>query len=294
MHRTPTGKRIELTERDFEIFKLLDQYRYLPSTYIHAFVGGASVTRFKERLGHLYHESGHLDRPRKQWEFANARHRPAVYEIGASAVEALREHGVTGRDKRSFLSGVAHRQFLHSLMICQVLASLELGVRANPKLRFIAWPEILARAPEQTRVSANPIRIPLPSNGYLVPDGLFGLEYDVDDKKAYRFFALEADRGTTPVARSNGTQTSYMGKLASYQEIVGGQLYKRHWGISNFFLLTVMTNETRLAEAMRRFSEGGGSPLFLFKATGSLRSPEPQLLSEAWKRAGMPALAIDA
>ncbi len=28
------------TERDIEIFKLLVRYRYLPSDYIHAFVGG--------------------------------------------------------------------------------------------------------------------------------------------------------------------------------------------------------------------------------------------------------------
>ena len=28
------------TERDIEIFKLLVRYRYLPSDYIHAFIGG--------------------------------------------------------------------------------------------------------------------------------------------------------------------------------------------------------------------------------------------------------------
>ena len=73
MRRTRTGKRIELTQRDIDIFKLLRQYRYLRSTYIHAFVGGASETRFKERLGNLFHE-GYLDRPSQQWEL---RQRPA-------------------------------------------------------------------------------------------------------------------------------------------------------------------------------------------------------------------------
>jgi hypothetical protein len=55
MYRKSTGKRIELTERDIEIFKLLARYRYLRSTYyIHAFVGG-NRTKLIERLGHLYH-----------------------------------------------------------------------------------------------------------------------------------------------------------------------------------------------------------------------------------------------
>ena len=44
MRRTGTGRRIELTARDVEIFKLLGRYRYLRSTYIHAFVGGAFET----------------------------------------------------------------------------------------------------------------------------------------------------------------------------------------------------------------------------------------------------------
>ena len=77
MRRTQTGKRLELSARDIEIFKLLQRYRYLHSTYIHAFVGGASATRFRERLGDLFHE-GYLDRPAQQWEFADDR----LIEVG--------------------------------------------------------------------------------------------------------------------------------------------------------------------------------------------------------------------
>src|SRR5258707_11154434 len=94
MRRTRTGKRLELTPRDIEIFKLLERYRYLRSTFIHAFVGGASETRFKERLGDLYHEGGYLDRPREQWEFANSRYMPAVYENCHAARQMLRDYGL--------------------------------------------------------------------------------------------------------------------------------------------------------------------------------------------------------
>ncbi|MEI9933134.1 MAG: hypothetical protein WDM89_22040 [Rhizomicrobium sp.] len=89
MRRTSVDKRIELTARDLEIFRMLARYRYLPSTYIHAFVGGASRTRFKERLGDLFHE-GFLDRPERQWETADCRHRPVIHELGAGAKSLTR------------------------------------------------------------------------------------------------------------------------------------------------------------------------------------------------------------
>ena len=293
MRRTRTGKRIELTSRDIEIFKLLGRYRYLRSTYIHAFVGGASETRFKERLGDLFHE-GYLDRPSQQWEFANARYMPVVHECGRAAVQALRVDGLALEGANTLLADSPHRQFLHSLMICEVLASLELGVRANPALRLIGWPEILGRAPETT--SPTPFRIPVPSGGYLVPDGLFGIEYGSGEAKTYRFFALEADRGTMPVARSGTGQSSYLAKLASYQKIIGGRIFKPHLGVPNLLVLTLTTSTPRLHEIVRRFEEHSGDrAAFLFKSVDAaeLKGPAPQLLSEPWQRSGLPPLAID-
>src|SRR3984885_6638398 len=103
MRRTRTGKRLELTERDIQIFQLLGKYRYLRSTYIHAFVGGASQTRFKERLGDLFHE-GYLDRPDRQWGFAGARHMPVVHECGPGAEQALRASGMAPAEANTFLA----------------------------------------------------------------------------------------------------------------------------------------------------------------------------------------------
>ena len=98
MRRKRTGKRIELSERDIEIFRLLDRYRYLRSNFLYAFVGGASETRFKERLGDLYHEGGYIDRPRQQWQFANCRSMPIIYELGDAGARVLREHAGAQRD----------------------------------------------------------------------------------------------------------------------------------------------------------------------------------------------------
>lgn len=293
MCRVRSGKRISLTARDIAIFQALVRYRYLRSTYLHAFAGGASETRFKERLGDLFHE-GFIDRPEKQWEFADARCMPAVYEIGVRANRVLHEAGGGVAGVTTFLASTAHRQFSHSLMICECLASIELEALATPYLRFIAWPEMLARAPESTTLVTVPYRLPL-STGFLVPDGLFGLEYQSEGKKTYRFFALEADRGTMPVARTDGTKTSYLAKLAGYQEAIARGLAKSHWGIPNLFVLTVTTSPARMADILGKFDPQSSGSLFLFKSMEgrALVAPSPRLLHEAWERPGLPSFGMN-
>jgi hypothetical protein len=295
MRRTPTGKRIEITQRDMEMFKLLERYRYLRASYIHAFVGGASETRFKERLGDLFHE-GYVDRPSQQWEFASARHSPVVYESGAGARRVLQALSSEDVGRYTFLAEGAHRQFLHSLMICEILASFDLAIRVREGLRFIGWPEILGKAPDATQRSHTPFRLPVPSGGSLVPDGLFGIEYALDGAKRYRFFALEADRGTMPIQRSKPGQTSYLGKIAAYREITSQQVHKAHWGIPNLLVLTVTTSEARMQAMMAGLgNDVGSNASFLFKAiTGAdLARPANHLLFKIWDRASFDPLQIE-
>lgn len=282
-----------LTERDLTIFRALSRYRYLRSTYLHAFAGGASETRFKERLGDLFHE-GYLDRPSEQWRFAGARHVPVIYELGRQGHQILADHG-TADESRTFLAQHAHRQFPHSVMICEVIASIELATHAAGSPRFIPWPEILARAPEQTRALPVPFRIPVPSQiGAVIPDGLFGLEYRSENRKSYRFFALEADRGTMPIVRSRKVETSYLGKLAAYRDILDHQVPRACLGIPNLLVLTVATSEARMREIIRKLEErAGGNAAFLFMAIAGDTRPLPHLLLEPWVRAGHPPLRID-
>ena len=295
MRRTRTGKRIELTARDLEIFRVMARYRYLPSTYIHAFVGGASQTRFKERLGDLFHE-GYLNRPERQWEMANCRHRPVVHEIGAGARRILEEQGIV-EQARTWLGSSANVQFSHSSMVCELLGSIELGARQRPGMRFIPWPEILAKAPAETRALAAPFRFPATAaSPAIVPDGLFGIEYGLGVMKTYRFFALEADRGTMPVMRTNRSQTSYLGKIAAYRAIISSQGYKSHLGIPVLVILTVTASETRATDIIERLQDqAGGNAAFLFKAVDAakLSTPTTGLLFEPWARAGLPSLRID-
>ena len=55
MRRQSAGKSVIVSPRDLLIFRLLARYRYLPSIFLHAFVGGNPI-RFKQRLGELFHE----------------------------------------------------------------------------------------------------------------------------------------------------------------------------------------------------------------------------------------------
>ena len=296
MTRTQTGKRVTLTPRDLEIFKILERYRYLRSTYLHTFVGGASETRFKERLGDLYHEGGYLDRPSQQWQFVNARYMPLVYENAEAARKVLRQNGCGVEGARRG-DGENH-QFAHTLMICEILASIELGTRGGLSLRFVPWLEILAKVPELARTASHPLRIPSAggNDAYLVPDAVFGLEYLTNGRKTYRFFALEADRGTMPVIRSSPEQSSYRRKLLAYREIIGQHVHRTHLGIPNLLVLTTTVSDAHKARMMSAVKTltGTGSTVFLFKTIGAetITTPQPSLLTETWERVGHSPLSL--
>jgi hypothetical protein len=315
MRRISIGKRVELTARDIELFKLLNRYHYLRSTFLYAFVGGSSLTRFKERLGHLYHDGGYINRPVQQWQFANCRYMPVIYELDTKGERVLREQGLMDDRGPLLKKGRmgAYRQFSHQLMISDCMASIELGVRESPDLRFISWQEIMAKA--RARETDNPFEIPasisytLPRSQNthraditIVPDGLFGLEYTHDGTTSYRFFALEADRNTMPITRANLHQSSYLRKMLAYQEITAQHVYGTHLGVPNLLVLNVTNTEQHmraLMELLNELTAGKGSKVFLFKTLSTLGdfrvapAPTSHLLTEAWRRAGHDDFAIN-
>ena len=312
MRRKSNGTRVELTPRDIEIFRLLDRYRYLRSTFIHAFVGG-DKTKLIERLAHLYHEGRYLDRPSEQWQGINARYQPAVYEIDRRGKEVLREHGLLADGVGAGRHGGVQRQFAHTLMVCDILASIELATRQIPGVRFIPWTEILARAPERTRKSPAPMRLPVSISHpvsqnvarqvvevKLTPDAVFGLEYTTAGTRSYRFFALEADRATMPVSRSTLRMTSYLRKILAYRQGAAREMYRSQYGIPNLLVLTVTTSDSHMRGIMRLLGEiAGSSTLFLFKTAaafgtlGTIPAPSSGLFAEPWERVGCSPLLID-
>jgi len=296
LHRSATGRSLALTPRDVEIFRILNRHRYLRSSFIHAFVGGNKIALIK-RLGTLYH-NGYLDRPAQQWQAINARYMPAVYELGQKGTQALRAIGIS-------VNSMPSQQFSHSLMICDILGSIELGIKSDPSLRFISWQEIVAKLPTVAADRQNPLELPCSiaftfprtktthrSTKALVPDAVFGIEYRAS--RSYRFFALEADRNHEPIFRTNLSQTSYLRKVLQYREIAKGT-YKTHWGLPNLLVLNVTTSEPHMSNIMKLVRDvcgEKGASYLLFKTMPSLASleraplPDTSMLTLPWLRSG--------
>lgn len=287
--RQPTGRAVVLSPRDVEVFKLLNRYRYLRSTFLKAFLPKGNESAFIRRLGNLYHEEPYLKRPEQQYQCGNALYLPIVYELGDLARQALMLHGVAPfkADKQAGQT----KNFAHALMICDVLASVELGCRCLHEPRFIAGEEIIAKAP--CREADNPLRISVSVQGRqvsVVPDALFGLEYP---NKSYRFFVLEVDRGTMPVFRKSLDKSSYHKKLLAYRQVVSTEVFKEHFDVPNLFVLNVTTSRERMSHIMdelKKMTEGKGNSVFLFKTMkGEMWTAppaDPHMISELWSRAG--------
>jgi hypothetical protein len=196
-------KPAQLTARDIEIFRLLQRYRYLSADYIHAFVGG-NKKRLVERLNLLQRSPNYyLARPEQQRQYFNANYRPLIYENDHHAERALQSHGFFDpAEAVAWLSRgrESHTTFAHSVMICEALASIELGMKDKPGLRFIPWQEIHKRMPEKTRASKLSHCLPVTvshriagkehhTSKALMPDAVFGIEIA---GAGARFFALGA------------------------------------------------------------------------------------------------------
>ena len=295
------------TERDLDIFKLLVRFRYLPSDYIHAFVGG-NEKALSHRLNLLSRKPNlYLARPQQQRQCADANYRPLIYELDERGARALRERGLTV-GSRSY-----RHNFAHELMIAQITASIELGTRENSAVRLIRWREILAneKTPAALRDAANPTAIGVSyalrgqsRTEQIIADAQpFGLERLIDGKRSYLFFpGIEADCGTEPIDASDPERASIGKKFCAYLAVAEQGLHRRHFGFPNFFVPFITTCSARMRsmmELLARLTDGSGSKFLLFKTFPSFtaveRPPAPSghMLTEPWQRVGFPPLSLD-
>ena len=294
----------KLTERDIEIFKLLVRYRYLPSDDIHAFVGG-SLNAVARRLNLLSRApNNYLAKPHQQRECADANYRRLIYELGARGSGVLADRGLP------CLAKSCHRNFAHELMVARIMASIELGERADPALRLITWPEILASetTPAATRESRTAASLPVTfslnnqtRSVNLTADARpFGIERTRDGERSYLFFpGIEADCATEPIETSDFERSSIVKKFAAYRAAVAQDLQRSHFGFPNFFVPFITTNHSRMASMMKlleRMTAGRGSKMFLFTtfpAFNSFEKPPPaggHMLTRPWQRVGFEPL----
>jgi hypothetical protein len=80
---------------------------------------------------------------------------------------------------------------------------------------------------------------------------LFGLEYTDGNKKYYRFFILELDRGTEPVSGITPSRKSHERNVEQYKQFVAGGQYKDALGLSaGIMVLHVTISEGRMNNLM--------------------------------------------
>lgn len=296
-----SGRAVRITPYVLSVLELLQRFRYLPSTYIHALIGGGE-TYYKDVLTRLFHER-YIGRPAASWAAANARYRPAVYELLEKGEQALKEHG---RWRRRLKTG---NSFPHELMVCLIQASFELGSREHG-LQLIKAQDILdhPKCPLHTRHAKHPWAIPISfnyNNGretryieqFVETDGeFFGLaRVHAAGRTTIIFPGFEADRRTEPLEPEAYERSSIKKKLLALRKIASSGVYQSRFGMPNAIVPFVTINETHMRSIMQvveRITDGKGSKLFLFRSLPSFATFEHfppatgHMISEPWLRVG--------
>ena len=272
---------LSLTERDLEIFRLLDpehRFHYLPSNWVHAYIAGDEL-RLSKRLARLAREPHKFLERRQDW------YKHAVYSRTTKADRHLGERRVRDRDP-----------FAHRLLQDLVQASIEIGAATDQQLRMAHWHELATsgKIPKATIESLEPNAISLRSSK-LLPDGK---PFAIVSGGLWRFvLGKEIDRGTEPLVGAHARR-SIRQKFTAYAECFEHRLYTTHYGFPNAVVLFVTTSEMRMNNMMQLCDDVIGPCSFLaFAHTKDWaiesRFPSPTGdLCGSFKRVGHPSLRL--
>ena len=280
-----------LTDDDVVIVRQPARHRFLRSTHIAALVG-RSLDRTNDRLSKLFH-AGYVDRPRAQLDYyPTAGSSPMVYALADRGARLLIERdGVDFANVEwSRKNREAGRPFIeHQLEIMDFYVSLQCALRKRNDVCVIHADEIVTAIPDQSFSARNPfaLAVKLTHQGRvhevgLVPDLVFGLMFPDGSR---RYFMVEIDRGTMPIARSDILQTSFERKMRAYLTAHAAKQHERHFGWKTFRVLTVTTDEHRagsMVETLRslRIPHSPGPNLFFFATRDELGAADP--LTHIW------------
>jgi hypothetical protein len=295
--RRPRFRRAEppafrLTDDDVEIIRHIARHRFPRSTHIAALVG-RSLDRTNDRLERLFH-AGYVDRPRAQLDRFPVGSAPMLYALADHGARLLRQtDGLPFRNMEwSRKNGELHRPFIeHQIEIVNFQVGLQRAVAQRSDVRLIPPEDMNSAASRRqmpTRRSPFSFRSKLPHRGRLldigvVPDLVFGLQFLAGPRWNY---AVEIDRGTMPVRRSDPEQTSIARKMRVYLAAHAAKQHQREFGWKNFRTLFVTTDrrriETMIDAAQQLPGRGGhGSSLFWFASFADIaQAADP--LSATW------------
>ena len=279
--RVTAMSRMQITERDREIVRLVHRYRFLRSPQIVALMADGSQQLLR-RLQLLYHH-GYLERPRAQLDYyqrGGSRH--IVYGLGNKGGMVLKRELGTVFQEISWgeKNRAVGRIFLeHAVLVSDVMVAIELACRERG-IRLLTERELSGDSKRQIRWRVNLHGRKLG----VIPDRVFALEFKDQSGKYERvIFFLEADRGTMPVVRRTLAQTSFYRKLLAYEATWVQSVHRTRFGFHRFRVLTVTSSRARvksLIESCSGLQRGKG--LFLFAEHSLFRNPG-DIFSSVWQ-----------
>jgi len=267
---------LRLQERDIEIVRLVQDFRFLNSDQIKALANG-SEQKILRRLQKLFHH-GFLDRPLSQIAYPLMGTQKMVYALGDKGADLLAEKFGIDRGKIKWNEKnkeVKDRHIQHTLMISNFRICLELALKNLPGTNLLFWEK---ESPKELKdyvyirdLQGREIRAPI------VPDGFFGIE----DPKGKAYFFLEADQSTMTNAR-------ILKKMIAYWNWWKRGRHTEKFGIKAFRVLTITRTEKR-KENLRGITKKAddrqrGSLMFWFTSERnySLQKPE-SILEPIWQ-----------
>jgi hypothetical protein len=277
--------------RDRAILELLDPqfgYKYLPSNWIHAFLGG-DWTGFRKRLARMKRKPEcYILRPKVQDLSENARYKHDVYSRSDAGARFL---GTVNASKV-----FKDREYAHDLLTDLVDASIELGCRADNSLRLLTWRELSQHknVPLATRLSSTPFRIALGTHAgrevFVEPDGrplIIEKSRQGDFRNLY--ILKEIDLNTEPLTSST-SRASWQRKFERYQMFIDAKRYQSHYGFTSCLVLVVTTSEQRMNALLAMNPPSH----FLFRVEPNharaphFPAPGGWIVTTPWKRANAP------
>jgi hypothetical protein len=290
--------KINLTGRDRKILEIVYQQRFLSSMQIILLIQGGRQGVLR-RLSLLYH-AGFLDRPQRQKTvFGN--NYCLIYGLGNKGAAVIAsQYGLPvetvdwTRKNRE-----AKELFLeHTLMVSQILTSLQLACRSRKDVTFIEPPLMIKRRHKPPTIASHAlswrVRIkkgeffqkrPLSFN--MIPDSMFGLRVKKGNKSKETYFFLEADRATMPIKRTNFYRSSFYKKMVGYIASHKNRLFSEYFGLKKVRILTVTQSNERINNMIAVNKDlhhsGHGYGLFLFSRIEHIDIEKPdKLFSKIW------------
>ena len=121
-------------------------------------------------------------------------------------------------------------------------------------------------------------------------------------QSSFRFFVVEADRGTEPTRTSVFSRKSHLRHFLQYREYVAGGLYRRHLKLTApLLVLNVTANPATMTGMIKLASQLSPTGMTYqcircapqFGRWHKPAVPTPTFLRKPWERPGQTAISID-